>query len=440
MVLIRLLNIAKFMDLKLGGEREGYAIVSKEDYEKVEPYKWQQDDKGYVRGKIKTRVGRRTVSIHRFIMDAKRRQVVDHINGNPLDNRRENLRVTNIQLNGENKHMKKVNTTSKYKGVYLNKEKNKFIANISHSGKRTQIGQFTTEVEAAEAYDMYVVHNKLDHICINFPEKRDDYLQKNFSIQKKREKRVNYYGVYPFKDRFRCCIRHKYKEIFLKASDDVIELARLFDKYVVENNIPYKKLNFPEEYPDYNPNSVIKTYYKDIDDKTIKLLISKDSTKIVKIDKEDYEKIKFNKCSVSLVGYVNVKVNGKSQGLHRYLMNETDPEIFIDHINNDPLDNRKVNLRKSDVQKNAQNKKKKENSSSKFVGISYKNSHKQYYGQIEKNGKMIYYKGHKIEEFSARKRDLFIMDNLKDDHYKLNFEWDKETIQKWRTILGLQSQ
>ena len=48
-----------------------------------------------------------------------------------------------------------------------------------------------------------------------------------------------------------------------------------------------------------------------------------------------------------------------------------DPNIKIDHIDSDPLNNTKINLRKSDYQKNGQNKRKRKNSLSKYIGIGY---------------------------------------------------------------------
>ena len=67
--------------------------------------------------------------------------------------------------------------------------------------------------------------------------------------------------------------------------------------------------------------------------------------------------------------YAYFKLNNKTYKLHRYLMNESDPLIQIDHINLNPLDNRLGNLRKCDNQHNCRNRSNKKNSSIKYKGV-----------------------------------------------------------------------
>lgn len=76
----------------------------------------------------------------------------DHVNGNPLDNRRENLRsctrtenVHNTRMNHDNK--------SGFKGVYWNKRAKKWYAQIANNGKHHHLGTFNTAQEAAVAYN-----------------------------------------------------------------------------------------------------------------------------------------------------------------------------------------------------------------------------------------------------------------------------------------------
>jgi hypothetical protein len=92
------------------------------------------------------------VSLHRFLMKALPGQVVDHINGNPLDNRKSNLRIVTAHQNSMNRG----DTVGRKlpKGVYLRKA-NKFkpfIAGIRHCGQYINLGAYETVEQAANAY------------------------------------------------------------------------------------------------------------------------------------------------------------------------------------------------------------------------------------------------------------------------------------------------
>lgn len=77
---------------------------------------------------------------------------VDHINGNPLDNRRHNLRLCDRSENLANTH-KRPGGTSRFKGVsWCNRDK-KWVAHIEVRGRQKNIGGFRSEEEAAAAYN-----------------------------------------------------------------------------------------------------------------------------------------------------------------------------------------------------------------------------------------------------------------------------------------------
>lgn len=79
----------------------------------------------------------------------------DHIDGNRLDNRRANLRVSTASANAQNRsaHSKKA---SLYVGVFVTKRK-RWRAKIVKDKKQYYLGTFTTEIEAAAAYDVMAV-------------------------------------------------------------------------------------------------------------------------------------------------------------------------------------------------------------------------------------------------------------------------------------------
>ena len=93
--------------------------------------------------------------LHRIVMGLKQgdRIQVDHINGNGLDCRMENLRIA---TNAENRRNSKKHSdsTSPYKGVYLNRMRNGWRAAICHQRKQISLGnRFATAEEAALAYN-----------------------------------------------------------------------------------------------------------------------------------------------------------------------------------------------------------------------------------------------------------------------------------------------
>ena len=89
--------------------------------------------------------------MHRFILGAKKHQLVDHVNGNPLDNRLTNLRIANKSQNAANRGLDKNNTTG-YKGVSQVKKTGRYRATIRVKGKNIHIGIFALAKDAAVAY------------------------------------------------------------------------------------------------------------------------------------------------------------------------------------------------------------------------------------------------------------------------------------------------
>ncbi len=76
----------------------------------------------------------------------------DHINGDGLDNRRSNLRIASPSQNVMNQK-KRTKTSSKFKGCYLEKSTNKWVARITVNYKNIIIGRFKDELKASFAYD-----------------------------------------------------------------------------------------------------------------------------------------------------------------------------------------------------------------------------------------------------------------------------------------------
>lgn len=93
------------------------------------------------------------IRLHHAVIGQPINGMVDHINGNPLDNRRENLRIVSCRENLSNKKARRDGeTSSKYVGVSYYKRTRKWVAMIHHGTKHITIGYFKSEVDAAGAY------------------------------------------------------------------------------------------------------------------------------------------------------------------------------------------------------------------------------------------------------------------------------------------------
>lgn len=136
----------------------GYkAQVDDEDFEWVNQWKWRSEI-GYNNTiyAVRTDYGngdrKKNVRMHRFILGVTDMSIqVDHIDRNGLNNQRGNLRIATNQQNSINQAG--CDKTSKYKGVYLNKGKHKYSAQIKVNYKSIHIGHFDSEIDAAKAYD-----------------------------------------------------------------------------------------------------------------------------------------------------------------------------------------------------------------------------------------------------------------------------------------------
>lgn len=138
------------------------ALVSDEDYERVVEMRWMKESIGYVKS-----TKWQSVRLHRFIMNAKYGDIVDHKNCNKLDNRRENLRFATKAQNAINKNIKS-NNTSNYKGVAL-MHKKYIRAYITVNRKQIHLGIFKTKEDAAIAYDNAAKIYYGEFANLNFP-------------------------------------------------------------------------------------------------------------------------------------------------------------------------------------------------------------------------------------------------------------------------------
>lgn len=152
-----------------------YTIVDDEDFDYLNQYNWYYKENrkgGY--GVAASRLGsskNKIVRMHRFILNAPEHLQVDHINRNPLDNRKHNLRLANHQQNSQNIAKRKT-SANKYKGIYKRNDGRRkcWVAQIKYNGKNIYIGSFFTQEDAAKAYDVYAFKLFKEFAYINFKE------------------------------------------------------------------------------------------------------------------------------------------------------------------------------------------------------------------------------------------------------------------------------
>ena len=125
------------------------SIVDDDLYEVLSSYHWSFSGGGSHGGYAYAKGGK---YMHRLVIGATKDQIVDHKNGNTLDNRRENLRVCTQQENRRNSRKMKT-AASPYKGVMRVKNREAWRAIIKVGGKPTYLGYFKQEVDAARAYN-----------------------------------------------------------------------------------------------------------------------------------------------------------------------------------------------------------------------------------------------------------------------------------------------
>lgn len=147
-----------------------FSKIDDEDLEKVSAFKWcfnlkGKNSTGYAQRSQHVRLGKlkyttKTIYLHQFVLGLEGVEI-DHINGDTLDNRKENLRPASHRLNMRNR--KSVpGSTSIFVGVHFHKLTKKWRAQINVDGKRKSLGLFYTQEAAAEARAAYIESKNLN--------------------------------------------------------------------------------------------------------------------------------------------------------------------------------------------------------------------------------------------------------------------------------------
>lgn len=133
-----------------------FSTIDKRDLVVVASHKWCANKIGrifYAVTNIRLASGKKSIAtMHRMIMVPPKGLVVDHIDGNGLNNIRSNLRIC---TRGENasRQQPQVGRSSRFKGVSWYKSRQKWEAYSHFGGSKTNLGHFDKEEDAARAYN-----------------------------------------------------------------------------------------------------------------------------------------------------------------------------------------------------------------------------------------------------------------------------------------------
>lgn len=148
------------------------AVIDAADAALVTEYRWRPLPQPRGRWYAVADHRRHLLYMHRLILGARPGEMIDHANGNGLDNRRCNLRLaTNTQnMANTGKHRLNRPPSSQYKGVHWDSARGAWKALIGDGhGRQRFLGRFSSEEEAARAYDEAALEQWGEFARLNFP-------------------------------------------------------------------------------------------------------------------------------------------------------------------------------------------------------------------------------------------------------------------------------
>jgi hypothetical protein len=153
------------------------AIVDEQDYEALSAFNWfflenKKKRTGYA---ARTDKDRKTVLMHRQILNSEKGQQTDHKDGDGLNNRRDNLRSCTHLQNQYNRDSPRKSKTSKFKGVCKVKNKKQWRVRIAANGKQINLGSTLDEELAARMYDAAAIKYHGEFAWLNFPQAEQNH-------------------------------------------------------------------------------------------------------------------------------------------------------------------------------------------------------------------------------------------------------------------------
>lgn len=228
-------------------------IFSLRDKELIAPYRWNMEKLGYVRTKVLAKILR----AHILILGEKDGFIVDHINRNRADNRRENLRHISYRENAINSNKCDIKLANNFLGVV--KKQGSYEAHVHIGNRKRLVKTFKDPLIAALCYDSWILNNFIDcttnYSSGKYP--KDFLLQhKIFCEQDIRALRYEITGCVKHKTNFIGTVRknswgwrirlrgREYSKFGFKTE---LEAAQDREQWLIQHPDCKTKRNFPDE-------------------------------------------------------------------------------------------------------------------------------------------------------------------------------------------------
>ena len=229
------------MKIRISNREFEFLEIDDEDYDFISKHKWAINNDGYIYTSIK----RKYTLLHRMLLDLKTRdgKMVDHKDGNPLNNKRDNLRLCTPSQNTKNSRIRSDNSSG-FKGV--RKKGKKWLAHITYEGKKRPLGSYSDKIEAAKAYDKAADNHHREFAKLNFDKDSEHHFSKDITSSFNFYKvgySSEYYGV-SFVKRDENWQASIYKYGYIGLFKTEVEAALAVDNYIIKNNLDKSKLNF----------------------------------------------------------------------------------------------------------------------------------------------------------------------------------------------------
>lgn len=230
-----------------------FAIVDDEDFDKVNQYRWHLGNNGYIKTFVGGRKHAKCILLHRLIMDPADDLEVDHRDGDKLNNCRANLRISTRNQNARNLRRHK-QFSSRFKGVSWNNDRQSWDAGITVNSCGVYLGQFYSEIQAAQAYNEAALKYFGEYASLNeITESTSDNIAKRQGKAYSTARTSQYLGVSFCKARQKWTaeIQVNNKRFRLGGFETEEAAAIAYDEVAIKYRGHRAKLNFPNRNIDY---------------------------------------------------------------------------------------------------------------------------------------------------------------------------------------------
>lgn len=158
-------------------------IVDESDYDYLVQWNWGINSSGYARRTHYNKNSKlqKTLMMHKELTETDNTQIVDHINGNKLDNRRSNLRIVNQSVNTQRKKTKRKVYDIPYFGIDYDPKVKKYFVRLIYNKIRFNFGGFEDPKTAAVLYDKAALFFYGEHSRVNFEHFRILFMKKELT-------------------------------------------------------------------------------------------------------------------------------------------------------------------------------------------------------------------------------------------------------------------